>query len=116
MRLAARILSWIVIGMIAMTSLALALMSWLLEPGIHAAQLENLHGIGPTLDRVIRYEPQLLEDSEALAALVGLPVRVLDRAEIADPRLATLRTAGMVSDHERLVLLFALTDDPRVIR
>ena len=97
MRLAARILAWVAVGMLAMTALALAAMSWLLEPSIHTAQLNNLRGMGPTLDRVLHHEPRRLDDPDDLAI----------SCDVAGERRQEDRTSGMIFSVTELVVFLS---------
>ena len=116
MRLATRILAWVAVGMLAMTALALTAMSWLLEPSIHTAQLGNLRGIGPTLDRLLDHEPQWLDEPDRLTALIGLPVQIVEGEDVPARHQLDLRSVRVALDHRALLLYFALSSNSRILR
>ena len=115
MRLALRILVWVVAGMVGMSALALPAMSWMLEPTIHASRVENIQGIGPTLDRLIKHEPELLDAPEELEKILGLHIQILERATL-DADLEQQLDASPAASDQELTILFALENDRRIVR
>ncbi len=115
MRLAIRILLWVVAGMIAMSALALPAMSWLLEPTIHASRVELIKGVGPTIDRLLQHEPHLLDTPENLEKLIGLHIQVVEPSSLSAELRQELDTSRVASDSE-LTSLFALANDRRILR